>query len=150
MGRIFEQMKAFFDQDGWKYEELDNQPWLRAPFRGRDGDWWVYAQAREEQEQFVFYSVPSIKVPEERRTEMSAFITRANYGMVIGNFEMDFSDGEVRYKTSVDVEGVDLSFELAKGIVHANFHTVDRYLSGLMAVAFGGMDAATAIAATEG
>jgi len=42
------------------------------------------------------------------------FLTRANYGMMIGNFEMDFTDGEIRYKTSIDVEGDKLSSALIK------------------------------------
>jgi hypothetical protein len=29
--------------------------------------------------------------------------------MIIGNFEMDFEDGEIRYKTSIDVEDDSLS-----------------------------------------
>lgn len=29
------------------------------------------------------------------------FLTRANYGLVFGNFEMDMHDGEIRYKTFV-------------------------------------------------
>lgn len=28
------------------------------------------------------------------------FLTRANYGLVFGNFEMDMHDGEIRYKPS--------------------------------------------------
>ena len=47
-----------------------------------------------------YYSAP-ITVPEEKRTAISEFITRANYGLTNGNFEMDFSDGELRYKTTI-------------------------------------------------
>ena len=46
--------------------------------------------------------------PEEMRVPMAEFLTRANYGLRIGNFEMDFEDGEVRYKSSVDFEGIEL------------------------------------------
>lgn len=33
------------------------------------------------------------------------FLTRANYGLVFGNFEMDMHDGEIRYKTFVPCGG---------------------------------------------
>ncbi len=48
---------------------------------------------------------------------VAEFITRANFGIVIGNFEIDFSDGEIRYKTSIDVEGDRPSFALIKRLV---------------------------------
>ncbi len=64
------------------------------------------------------------------------YLTRANYGLRIGNFEMDFSDGEVRYKTSIDVKGGNLTPSMVKVIVYANLHTMDRYLPGIMEVIF--------------
>ena len=149
MARIFDAMTAFFDQDDWNYDQLPDRPVLRMGFNGDDGQWMCFAQAREEQEQFIFYSVAPVKAPEERRQEMAEFITRANYGMIVGNFELDFSDGEVRYKTSVDAEGSELSHPLVKGLVYANVLTMDRYLKGIMAVAFGGVDAQSAVASVE-
>lgn len=47
-----------------------------------------------------YYATP-IKVPAERRAVVNEFITRANYGLTNGNFEMDLNDGELRYKTTV-------------------------------------------------
>ena len=43
---------------------------------------------------------------------IAEFLTRTNYSMIIGNFELDFADGEIRYKTSIDVQGDFLRFEL--------------------------------------
>jgi hypothetical protein len=150
MGRIFDEMSAFFEVDEWQTQPLDDKPILRMAFRGEDGHWSCYAQADEEREIFVFYSVAPVTVPEDRRTPMAEFITRANYGMLLGNFEMDYSDGEVRYKTSIDVEGTPLSVELAKRVVYANVLTLNRYLKGVLAVAFGGRDPAAAVADIEG
>ncbi len=81
---------------------------------------------------------------------MAEFLTRANYGLVIGNFEMDFGDGEVRYKTSIDVEGDRLTSALIKQMVYINVLMMDRYLPGIMKVAFGNADPARAIAEIEG
>ena len=40
----------------------------------------------------------SLNCDEEHRVELSKFLTMVNYGLLLGNFEMDFNDGEVRYK----------------------------------------------------
>ncbi len=41
-----------------------------------------------------------VKAPEEKRLAIAEFVARANDGLRIGNFELDFGDGEVRYKRS--------------------------------------------------
>lgn len=149
-GPIFKAMERFFREDDWHFEPLPGKPILRMGFRGKNGSWKCYAQAREPQYQFVFYSILDVNVPPNRRQAMAEFLTRANYGLVIGNFEMDFNDGEVRYKTSIDVEGDRLTSALIKQLVYVNVLMMDRYLPGIMSVAFGNGEPARAIAEIEG
>jgi len=130
--QIFNAIVEFFEDDEWDFNWMEGMPVLRMGFSGKNGKWTCYAQAREEQQQFVFYSVCPINAPENLRTKIAEFITRANYGMIIGNFEMDYDDGEVRYKTSIDVEGADLTSALTRQIVYANVIIMDRYLPGIM------------------
>lgn len=148
-GQIFNTLVAFFEADDWKFQWLEGLSVLSMPFTGQNGRWMCYAQAREEQHQFVFYSVCPVSVPEERRIATMEFTTRANYGMIIGNFEMDIEDGEVRYKTSLDVEGDDLTAPLIRQVVYANLLILDRYLPGLMRVIYGNMPAQEAITLIE-
>ncbi len=140
----------FFREDSWPFEQLEGRPILRTGFKGDNGSWRCYAQVRPEQEQFIFYSVLDTYVPEHRRTAMAEFLTRANYGLIIGNFEMDWQDGEIRYKTSIDVEGDQLTTALVHRLVYVNVLMMDRYLPGIMQVAFGNADPAAAITAIEG
>ena len=135
--QIFNAIVEFFEEDEWDFHWMEGLPVLNMGFTGKSGKWLCYAQAREEQEQFVFCSVCPINAPEESRASVAEFITRANYGMIIGNFEMDYADGEIRYKTSIDVEGDTLSHPLIKQMVYANVIIMDRYLSGLMRVIYG-------------
>jgi hypothetical protein len=148
MGRIYDAMKAFMQADDWPHSEV-NETTLRTGFNGKNGKYSCFARAREEQDQFAFYSQCQINAPEDRRAAVAEFITRANYGMIIGNFEMDFSDGEIRYKTSVDVEGTELNAALLKQLFYANVYMMDKYLPGLMKVCFAGADPAEAIAEIE-
>lgn len=66
-----------------------------------------------------------------------------------GNFEMDFEDGEIRYKTSIDVEGESLSFALIKKLVYANVTMMDEYLPGIIAAIKSNVSAKDAIAQIE-
>ncbi len=47
---------------------------------------------------------------------------------------MDFGDGEIRYKTSIDVEGGSLSRHQIHSLIYTNVEMVERYFSGLMMV----------------
>jgi len=137
MGELFDQIYRFFTDDEWYFMQLDSRPILQMGFHGKNGKWTCYAQVNEDQELFFFYSVCPINIPENKRLAVSEFITRANYGLKIGNFELDFNDGEVRYKTSVDIENDRLSTALISNQVYANLWTMDRYLPGILMIVYG-------------
>lgn len=142
-------MGQFLTQDGWHPQQLENKHIYRLVFAGKNGNTTCYAQVRADLEQFLFYVKAPVKVPEVERPAVAEFITRANYGLRIGNFEMDFDDGEVSYKSSLDFEGVALSPELIKNAIYPAVSTMDRYLPGLMSVVYGGTLPAEAIAEIE-
>ncbi|MBC8100915.1 MAG: YbjN domain-containing protein [Armatimonadetes bacterium] len=149
-GQIFNTLVEFFEEDEWDFHWMEGLPVLSMGFAGRSGRWVCYAQARESQEQFVFYSVCPMNAPEDRRSAVAEFITRANYGMIIGNFELDYNDGEIRYKTSIDVEGDTLTTPLIKQCVYANIVVMDRYLPGIMRVIYGASEPLEEIGKIEG
>jgi hypothetical protein len=146
---IFEEMINFFTADDWPFVQLSGQPALQISFQGENGKWNCYARARDEQQQFVFYSICPVNAPEEKRISVAEFLTRANSGMMIGNFELDFNDGEISYKTSIDVEGDRLSTALIKRLVYANVMMMDEYLPGIFSVVYGNVSPADAIAQIE-
>jgi hypothetical protein len=119
-------------------------------YNGRNGEFRCFATVRVDLEQFIFYAVAAVKVPESERPAAAEYITRANYGLRIGNFEMDFSDGEIRYKSSLDFEGEELSNNLIRNAIYPAVQLLDQYLPGLLKVVFGGMEPKEAIAEIEG
>lgn len=131
---IFQALVNFFTLDDWSFTRIQGEQVLHLGFQGENGKWNCYAQAREKQEQFVFYSICPLLAPENKRGFVADFITRANYSMIIGNFEMDFDDGEIRYKTSIDIDGDQLTSDIIKRLVYANVTMMDEYLPGIIAV----------------
>jgi hypothetical protein len=150
MGRILDAVQRFLEEDDWPHSLIDGRTVYKTGFEGKNGQFTCYAQERSEQEQFVFYSIFPVRAPENRIPEVSEFITRANYGMIIGNFELDFADGEIRYKTSVDVEDVTLEEPLLRHLMYANVLTMDKYFPGLMRVLYAGIAPADAVQEVEG
>jgi hypothetical protein len=145
----FATLGQFLEEDDWYPQQLEDKTIYRMGFSGKNGQLTCFAQIRVDLEQFLFYTIAPVKVPEEQRVAVAEYITRANYGLRIGNLEMDFSDGEVRYKSSLDFEGQTLTPQLIKLAIYPAVQTLDRYLPGLMAVVYGGKSPTEAVAEIE-
>jgi hypothetical protein len=146
----FLKLGDYLREHEWNPQQLADQYIYRMPFMGTNGNMYVYTQVRVEAEQFICYVMAPIKAAEEVRPAVAEFLTRANYGLYIGNFELDYADGEIRYKSSIDFEGVPLSVELIRNTLYPALQLMDRYLPGLMKVAYAGMVPAEAINEIEG
>lgn len=146
---ILNQLLKFFAEDDWQFTKLQGDAALLLAFQGENGEWTCYTRAREEQQQFVFYSICPFNASDDNRSAIAEFLTRANYGMTIGNFELDFTDGEIRYKTSIDVEGDRLTTALIKNLVYTNVTMMDTYLPGIRAIIHEGLSPEAAIALVE-
>lgn len=149
MGAIFEVVVEFFQKDNWKFYQLEEETTLRLDMSGEHGEWRCYAEVDEESGYFYFYSHCPVKAPEDKRVALADFLTRANYGLRLGNFELDFRDGEIRYKTSIRVKGERLTPLLVKHLVYANVKMMDEYLPGIMSVIYGGVSPEKAMAQIE-
>lgn len=139
---------GFFDAAGWEYERDSSAPMFYLQFVGETGDWPCAAYALDEMGRFAFFSRFPIAVPERVRLAMAEFITRANFGMAIGSFEMDFTDGDLRFKTSIDTGSQPLTEALLEPLVWMNVATMERYLPGLFDVV-AGADPAAVVARVE-
>ena len=64
----------------------------------------VFIQASENT--ILSYAVINNKIPKEQYNSVSEYLHLANYGLLYGNFEMDFNDGEIRYKLAIDCQDV--------------------------------------------
>ena len=129
------------------FTRLEGTDIITTDWEGANGTWPCFLHARERDEQLLIYSVMAEHVPAERRPAVVEFLTRVNYAMAIGNFEMDYDDGEVRYKTSVDVEGDHLSVAMARQLFDFNVATMDLFLPGIEAVVRGDGSPAEVLAA---
>ena len=146
---MLDRLKQFFVLEKWAYAEAENG--LRVNFGGKSGQWRCFARVRDAEGQVVFYSFAPIEVPEAHRASVMEFVTRANFGLSVGNFELNLDTGLVQFRTSVDVEGTEesLTATLLKHLVYQNVLTMDRYLPGITAVAEGRTTPEAAIAAVE-
>ncbi len=148
--QAFTTLEEFLHDDGWHPQRLGDKTVFRVYFAGEHGDVRCYAQIRVDLEQFLFYVIAPVKAPEALREPVAEYVARANFGLRIGNFELDYRDGEIRYKSSLDFEGETLTPGLIKRAIYPAVYTMDFYLPGLLAVMYGNQTPAEAIKEAEG
>ena len=149
MASLLDTIVAYFARDKWEFETVPNQPMLQMSFVSNFNAWSCVAQALEPEQQFVFYSLAPIEVTRPKLWLCAEYLMRANYNLVLGNFELDMDDGTVRFKTSIDVEGDRLSYELFRPVVYSNVAMMERYLPGLKAIILEDMSPKSALARAE-
>ena len=150
MSTLIDIAAAFLTQDDWAHQRQAEPEGLLVPFQGDHGSWNLLIRADDGLQQLLIHSLCPLRCPEARRPALMEFITRANQGMVIGNFELDLDDGELRFKTAIDVEDSGLDTALVRNLLYPNCLMMDRYLPGVTAVIAGERSPAHAIAAIEG
>src|SRR5262245_36050960 len=149
MTGLFSTLIDYMEEEDWKYEILEGETIIRFHFKGSAGRLLCYGEVDEEKCWLIFYSYMPVNSPPDKMGQVAEFLTRANRGMRIGNFELDFDDGEIRYKTSIDVEGGELSNKMIDNLLRANLTTMDRYFNGLMELIYGDKPAAEIVRRIE-
>jgi tetratricopeptide (TPR) repeat protein len=103
----------------------------------------------EELERLVLYFLLRPKAKKIHRAEVNELVTRANFGMGDGNFEMDLDEGSVRFKIALDFSGIPLSPLLVRNMILDAIDTLEGYEEAFARVIAGKAKAKAAIRAAE-
>ena len=141
-------VEEYFHSDDWKYEELSEGVY-RSGIRTNEGTYRIIHHAKDEDQRLIVMVFVESCVAERSRQSALEYLMRATYNMVLGNFEMDMDDGEVRFRISADFNHGGLSAEAIAHMTYVAIAMMDRHYLGLMGVCFGGKTPEEAIAEIE-
>jgi hypothetical protein len=144
---VREAVLTFFRQEQIAVETAGDV--VRVAFAGENGRFLCFARIDEETGVLAFYSLCPVEVPPERMAAALELVARFNHGHLLGNLELDVDTGELRCKTSIDVEGETLTPGLVAHVVYANVATLDRALPAITAVVVKGTPVRDALKALE-
>ncbi|WP_334109868.1 YbjN domain-containing protein [Thermodesulfitimonas autotrophica] len=117
----------FLEAEGLKYHRPKDNVFM-VPVATDAGAWQVIIHADEQRSFLVVLSSLPVRAGTARRAETAALLNRLNWKVAIGNFEMDPADGEIRYRTAVDVEHApEAALPLMKHLFGHNVTTVARH-----------------------
>ena len=149
MKSAIESFVEFFEKQGWSYNQASDRPVIHTGFTGDNGRWNCVAIAGPQDEHLLFLSLLPCKAIPARRAACAELLTRINFGLTHGCFEMDLSDGEIRYRTSAPLASADVSPGLVEHLVFSNICTVDRFFGAIMKVIYAGVSPASAMNPVE-
>jgi hypothetical protein len=130
---LLDTVRAVLVSDGWKLLELPDGVGLVTTITTDDASWPLVVLADEEDQVVICYSVFPGRVPPGRRRAAAELLTRVNYGLAVGVFELDLDDGEVRLRTSLDVGAQPPSPDLVRSLVGRNVTVAERHFPAVEA-----------------
>ncbi len=150
--QIVDALRDWLDSDDWHYEYDAEHHLIRAGItldcKLRNAR--IFIPIREDGSYIVNIYSPVNGDP-AHIDELVKYIAMANYGLANGNFDIDVSDGEVRYKIYVNCKDLEkLPAQIIKDSIYAGWCMMDRYGNGIAALAMGFSDAETEIKKAEG
>jgi hypothetical protein len=132
-------VRAFFEGDDIRYQlqSKEESEIFTTYLTGKAGTYKTTVEVRESQNRVLVYTECPVRCPAHRHSLAAEYLMRANFSLALGNFEVDFRDGEVRYRQGVDVEGSVLSVAMVRQLIMIPASTMDRFFPGLMDVIYG-------------
>lgn len=89
------------------------------------------------EDNFSTLTTVPLAADENSRLAVAEYLTRVNFNMRNGNFELNMADGEIRYKTYLHASQGEPDAAGARLAILLPFLMYDRYGDGLLEVLFG-------------
>ncbi len=146
---IYNAITGFLDDDDWKYSFDEERELIRAgvSLKNKLQSTRLLIDLRDDK--YLVFATINLNCDEDARAEMAALLTRINYTLIFGCFEMDFSDGEVRFRFSVDCDGAIPSRAVVQDSIVMPALMMEKYGNAILKVMMGFSDAESAFEEVE-
>jgi len=146
----FATVKNVLKDVGWDPLETDLEGQLKVDFSDSSIPILdVEINVKIDYERLVCYFNFKDIISKTHNDEILKFFTLANFGLIIGNFEVDLETGRVRFKSSLDFTGVKVQERLVKNVIRSAMDVVEDYGEATAQVIKGQKSATKAIAEVE-
>ena len=146
---IKEAIEQYLTNDEWNYEFDEEREIIRCGINLRNRLKECRIIVDIDETKYLSIALISLNCDEELRVELSKLLTMINYGLLIGNFEMDFSDGEVRYKIATNCKDCIPSQSIIEDSMMIPAVMFEQFGDAILDVMFGYKTAEEAYASTE-
>lgn len=132
-------VKNFLKEDDWHFSFDENRGIFKFGLGLKGKLKKIHYIVDIKDDEYLVFAISPLGADEkdaEMMANMAEFICRANYGLKMGNFELDFDDGEVRFKVHVLCKGITPTAEMIKRSIYCPATMFDHYGSGIVDIIF--------------
>lgn len=123
---------------GISYKQGSQPSILLAGFELQCGDVMLVFDCRDDVSQLLIRVLYPFHAPAQHLAKVAEFITRVNYELSLGCFEMDYADGTLGFRIGIDVDGASLTSALVRNLIEPSLAAADHFYPALAAVALCG------------
>ena len=150
MDEMIGQVRDYLDENDWHYEYENDRHLIRAGVNLNCKLKEVRLYVNFNEGGYTSIATVNMKADSNCMANILEYITRANYGLRNGNFEVDMRDGEIRYKCYTNFKGMNtLSNDVIEDSIMIPPMMFNRYGDGLAALLLGFSDPETEIRKVE-
>lgn len=144
---LAQRVKEWADTNQYHYQFNQEDGMLNMTFNAasqiRSVDLKVYI-TQDSIESFGYLSINADANNKQNMLAVSEYFNRANYGLRLGNFELDFRDGEVRYRSMLLCGDGVPPMKLVNDVILMPLWMWEKFGNGFVKVAMAGVDPAQA------
>lgn len=128
---MFERFKEYLKVVELNYSVVENETIIMFRYTSK-GNYQCIIDIDEHDQVILAYTILGSLVTLDKRNRIAQLLTKINYGLRVGNFEMDYDDGQIRYKTSIDYDGVkDFDDSFIASLILINLTTTDKFYQAI-------------------
>jgi hypothetical protein len=146
MTAAYEELLHVLDERDINYSTGEDQS-IRTTIQGDVASYFTAARVEDDLFQVACFS--PLRIPPGSLRDIAEAIVRANYGLRIGKFEMDFEDGEIRFQVSQILDGDAVGPAVIDRMIGTAVNMLDTYLPAFLSVVYGNELPKEAIARVE-
>lgn len=127
-------IRDWLGRNDWSFDEAEEGSYIRTGVQGRNARFRVVLGVRGEGPTFLCFSLYDFTVPGPRRAACADLVNRINYTSLLGCFEMDVDDGELRFRVTFPLDESEISdSQIERSLVVAAM-MADRYYPAFMSL----------------
>lgn len=125
--QVYQMFKKHLEEIDFNFEAHDDDLVLTLTVNGDDLPQPTLIRVIDEQDIVQIVSPIPNRIPEDKRIDAAVAVSVANYGIINGSFDLDMSDGEIRFRVTQSFREMEMSEECIKYILNITFFTTDKY-----------------------
>lgn len=124
---VYTTLKRSLDNHEIKYERNDSELYIKAVFSGDDLPMTFYIRVLAKKDAVMLTSPMPFNMSEDKRIDAAVAVCVANYGLTLGTFDYDISDGEIRFRITKSYKFDPISEDTFNHMISIAGSTVDKY-----------------------